>query len=67
MKNETIIINANVELLTSSLEKIVANVKNINQQNMDKKIDPADQVSNLISKFLMKNDFHIFVSNIDNY
>jgi hypothetical protein len=65
----TIVVRANVEMTAASLEAIVANAKQV--LGPDEKgvyrIDTADQVSAMISRFLLENDFEGFVKDITNY
>ncbi|MBW1740614.1 MAG: hypothetical protein JRJ42_05680 [Deltaproteobacteria bacterium] len=68
-KKETLIVRANVEMTAASLQAIVENAKKVS--GPDKKggyrIDTADKVSEMVSRFLLENDFESFVKNIDNY
>ncbi|MBW1896217.1 MAG: hypothetical protein JRI47_04100 [Deltaproteobacteria bacterium] len=68
-KKETLIVRANVEITADSLKAVVENVKEI--AGPDEKgvyrVDPAEKVSEMISRFLLENDFESFVKNIDNY
>jgi len=65
----TIVVRANVEMTTASLQAIVANAKQVS--GPDEKgvyhVDTADQVSAMISRFLLENDFEGFVKDIANY
>jgi len=66
---ETINVNANVEMTVSSLKAIVENAKKI--VGCDEKgryhVDTADKVSEMISRFLLENDFENYVKDIENY
>ncbi len=66
---DTIIINANIEITTRSLQTIVENAKN--KAGRDEKgvyrVDTADKVSEMISRFLMEKDFDSYVENIELY
>ncbi|RKZ26963.1 hypothetical protein DRQ26_03685 [bacterium] len=65
----TISVNAVVEMTTSSLQTIVENAKKIAGRN-DKgfySVDTADKVGEMISRFLLENDFESYVNNIENY
>ena len=63
---DTIIVNANVEMTTGSLQTIVENAKK--KAGRDKKgvyrVDTADKVSEIISRFLLEKDFEGYVKNI---
>ncbi|MFH1076895.1 MAG: hypothetical protein V1753_08695 [Pseudomonadota bacterium] len=62
---DTIIVNANVEMTTRSLETIVENAKQ--KVGRDEKgvyrVDTADKVSEMISRFLLEKDFEAYVMN----
>jgi len=64
---DTIIINANIEITTRSLQTIVENAKQ--KAGRDEKgvyrVDTADKVSEMISLFLLEKDFEGYVKNID--
>jgi hypothetical protein len=66
---ETIVVRANVEMTAASLQAIVANAKTA--AGADEKglyrVDTADKVSELISRFLLERDFEAFVKNANNY
>jgi len=66
---ETIIVNANVEITTLSLQAIVENAKKIAGANERGfyRVDTAEKVSEMISKFLLENNFEAYVENIENY
>ena len=60
---ETIIVNANVEMTTATLQTIVENAKK--KVGCDEKgvyhIDTANRVSEMISRFLLETDFENYV------
>jgi len=64
---DTIIVNANVEMTTRSLQAIVENAKQ--KVGRDEKgvyrVDTADKVSEMISRFLLEKDFEGYVDNIE--
>jgi hypothetical protein len=66
---ETITVNVNVEMTPASLKAIVENAKKI--EGRDEKgvyrIDTADKVSEMISQFILENDFERYAKNIGNY
>lgn len=68
-KKETLIVQANVEMTAASLQAIVENAKKITGPNEKGgyRVDTADKVSEMISRFLLENDFENFVKNVDNY
>jgi hypothetical protein len=65
----TIVVRANVEMTTASLQAIVANAKKVSgpDEKGVYRVDTADQVSAMISRFLLENDFESFAKDIDNY
>ena len=65
----TIVVRANVEMTTASLQAIVANAKKVSgpDEKGVYRVDTADQVSAMISRFLLENDFESFVNDIENY
>ena len=68
-EKDTIVVRANVEMTSASLEAIVQNAKQVSTR--DKRgvyrLDTADKVSEMISRFLLEHDFESFAKNIDNY
>jgi hypothetical protein len=68
-KKDTVIVRANVEMTATSLKAIVENAKKV--AGPDEKgvyrVDTADKVSEMISRFLLESDFESFVKNVDNY
>jgi hypothetical protein len=66
---DTILINVNIEISTESLQTIVATVKNMaaSQERAGARLDPADTVSELVSKFLSEHDFKGYVKETANY
>lgn len=66
---DTIVVHANVEMTSASLQAIVENAKKVS--GPDEKgvyhLDTADAVSETISRFLLENDFESFAKDLDNY
>lgn len=66
---DMITVHVNVDITTVSLQTIVENVKQI--AGRDEKgvyrVDTADKVSEMISRFLQDNDFEGYVKHIENY
>ena len=64
---DTIIVNANVEMTTRALQTIVENAKQ--EAGRDEKgiyrVDTADRVSEMISRFLLEKDFEGYVKNYE--
>jgi len=65
----TITIHVNVDITPSSITTIVENMKTI--AGRDEKgiyrIDTADKVSEMISRFLQEKDFEGYVEDVNNY
>jgi hypothetical protein len=66
---DMITVHVNVEITTASLQTIVENVKQLTgrDENGVYRVDTADKVSEMISRFLFDNDFEGYVKNIENY
>jgi len=68
-ESNTIAVRVNIEMTPASLQAIVKNAKKI--AGMGDKgyytVDTADKVGEMISRFLLGNDFDAFVMNIENY
>lgn len=62
-------IHVNIEISSMALQAIVANAKRTATKgsNGAYHIDTADKVSEMVTRFLEKNDFEGFVSDIKNY
>jgi hypothetical protein len=60
-RKETILVHANVEMTTASLEAIVTNAKKLSRK------DTADLVGEMISQFLLGQGFEAYVKNLGNY
>ena len=62
-------VHVNVEITAASLQTIVENAKHI--ASRDEKgvyrVDTADKVSEMISRFLQDNDFESYAKDIENY
>lgn len=66
---QTLLVRADVELTPEALQAIVQNAKEIAGPD-DKgvyRVDTADKVSEMISKFLLEKDFEAYVQDIANY
>ena len=66
---DMITVHVNVEITAASLQTIVENVKQL--AGRDEKgvyrVDTADKVSEMISRFLFDKDFENYVKQIENY
>ena len=66
---DTIEVHANVIMTTASLKAIVENMKKIAGQDEKGhvKVDTADAVNKMISRFLLERDFEVFAKDENNY
>ena len=69
MMSDTIVVHVNVEISTESLQTIVETVKQLAGRNEKGvyRVDTADAVSNMISKFLREKNFEAYVKDVGNY
>jgi len=66
---DTIVVRVNVELATEALQAIVRIAKQIagpDERGLYR-VDTADKVGQMISKFLLEKDFEGYAGQIDNY
>ena len=68
-EKDMIDVNVVLKITTASLQAIVANAKKMVGRNAKGhyRVDTADMVSEMISVFLLKNDFEAFAKDSDNY
>ncbi len=69
MESKNIItVNVNVDITTETLRAIVKNAKTIAGRNQRGvyRVDTADKVSEMISQFLMENNFETYAKDIGN-
>ncbi|MGB9500400.1 MAG: hypothetical protein ACKVE4_11810 [Dissulfuribacterales bacterium] len=66
---EMILINANIEISVTALQTIVGNTKKAVGRDAKGhyRVDTADKVSEMISRFLMEKDFEGYVNIPGNY
>jgi len=67
--SDSIVVHANVEISAASLQAIVATVKQLTGRDEKGvyRVDTADAVSHMISKFLQEKDFEGYVKDAGNY
>ena len=67
--NEKLAVHVNVHISSDALQAIVANAKLLAAKDADGicRVDPADQLSIMISRFLDEMDFDKYVLNLENY
>ena len=68
-RSERLIVHVNVEISAAALQAIVANAKRMAAKDADGicRVDTADQLSIMISRFLDEKDFDNYVLDFDNY
>ncbi len=66
---EMITVRANVEMTAAALQAIVAMAKELagRDERGIYRVDTADKVGEMISRFLMERDFEGYVKQIENY
>lgn len=66
---DTVTINAVIDMPTQALTAIVQNAKHLTGRDAKGvyRVDTADVVSSLISRFLVDRDFHAYVEDLDHY
>ena len=64
-----ITVRAIIDMTSASLEAIVENAKKIagRDEKGRYRVDTADKVGEMISRFLLEKDFESYVKNIDNF
>jgi hypothetical protein len=67
--NDKLSVHVNVQITASALQSIVTNAKQVATRDADGsyRIDTADQVSIMITRFLDEKDFDAYAKDIDNY
>ncbi len=65
----TIAVNVVVEITPAALEAIVENAKRLSSRNEKGhyKIDTADTVGQVITRFLLEHEFETYAKDIENY
>jgi hypothetical protein len=66
---EMILINVNIEISATALQTIVSNAKKAVGRDAKGhyRVDTADKVSEMVSRFLREKDFEGYVNSPDNY
>ena len=67
--NEKLAVHVNVQISADALQAIVANAKLLAAKDAEGmcRVDPADQLSIIISRFLDEMEFDKYVLNLENY
>ena len=67
--NELIAVHVNIDLTTEALQAIVENAKKITGHDAKGvyRVDTAEWVNKMVSRFLLENDFESYAKNIKNY
>lgn len=68
-RGETLLISANVEISAKALESIVENVKQMTGRDEKGyyRVDTAEKMGEIISRFLSEKDFESYAKNPRNY
>lgn len=66
---EIITVHVNIDVTTASLQAIVENAKKIagHDEKGVYRVDTAEWVNKMVSRFLFENDFESYAKNIANY
>jgi len=66
---EIITVHVNIDLTAASLQAIVENAKKIAGQDAKGiyRVDTAEWVNKMVSRFLLENDFESYAKNVENY
>lgn len=66
---DTIKIHVNIELTPTALQAVVENAKKIagTDHRGVYKVDTAEKVSEMITRFLLEKDFETYAKDIENY
>lgn len=66
---DTIVVSARVEMTTESLRRVVEKAKQLAGRDHQGRyrVDTADVVNRMISRFLLEKDFESYVQNTENY
>jgi len=67
-KKEMVVVQVNVKITVASLQAIVENAKKCAGRDADGvyRVDTADKVSEMISRFLFESDFESYAKDIEN-
>ncbi len=68
-QNDMLSVHVNIRISANAIQAIVANAKRTAPKNPDGtyRVDTADYVGAMVSRFLEEKDFDGFVMDIDNY
>lgn len=66
---ELVTVRVNIDLTAAALQAIVENAKKIagHDESGIYRVDTAERVNKMVSRFLLENDFEGYAKNIDNY
>jgi hypothetical protein len=66
---ELVTVRVNIDLTAASLQAIVENAKNIagRDERGIYRVDTAEWVNKMVSRFLLENDFESYTQNVENY
>ena len=68
-KKDMVLIHANIDITAAALQAIVENAKKITGRNEKGhyRVDTAEKVSEMISRFLLEKDFESYAGDINNF
>lgn len=68
-QNDNLSVHVNIQISANALQAIVANAKRTATKSPDGtyRVDTADYVGTMVSRFLAERDFDSFVMDVDNY
>ena len=66
---ELVTVRVNIDLTAASLQAIVENAKKIagHDEKGIYRVDTAEWVNKMVSRFLLENDFESYTNNMENY
>lgn len=67
--NDNLSVHVNIQISANALQAIVANAKRTATKSADGtcRVDTADYVGTMVSRFLAERDFESFVMDVNNY
>lgn len=66
---ETVSVHVNLEIAPGALQSVVSNAKALSGRDVKGyyRVDTADLLGELISRFLMEKDFEAYAADLDHY
>jgi hypothetical protein len=65
----TVLVHVNIEIAAAALQAVVQNAKQVTgrDEKGHYRVDTADKVAEMITRFLAESDFTAYAKNIENY